>query len=746
MRVAIACCCVALILLLAGSSFAQWQMAYQKEKAIDFQGVYFPTSTVGYCVGSGGVIFKSTDGGDTWVQQTSPVTSTLNQVYFTNAVTGWAVGVGGTIIKTTDGTNWTDVSGGVTTTTLKTVYFRGQKGWIGGLSGVNFYTMDGGANWTAGVLPLGYTDDVNDLVFVSDTIGYAVNDGDGAMYTTDGGHNWLASTVSYGTYPYTRNDLEGVTAVDDTTGIATGWGSLIGPQPTIIVVTKDAGKTWNSPDPTMYHWATYGYGYGLTKFSDGEVVLCGGGSGAAGFILHSTNKGTTWTSTPAFTGEDVRDIAAVPGTNRIVACGDEGALAVSHDKGQTWTFIWKPGPGFAGWLGATSVGSDMVYLCGAGGSLLRLAQNETGVPTGAWKFSCVAPNNLAPSALEDIWYVGGVMYVCGANRYLCKSTDKGNTWTQLSQAMSATDNIYKMWWFDANNGFLVGRRASQETIWKTTDGGANLTEISYNITPVSMGWNSISFAPGNPLIGVICGDDNYILYTTDGGANWNFATEDIPTGTLDCEEVQMVSATNGWIVGDNGIYLTTTNGGASWTLQPSITTKTLMDVHFRYPDQPLYGWMAGDDQTFFYTTNGGTSWTAANVPTSNATYDVNTIYWQGTTDVLWVGADYGEAFYRRADAVTAVGDPAGLPYALGQNYPNPFNPSTTFKFTLPSQEHVTLNVYDVSGRLVAKVLSSEMTPGEHVVRFDASGLASGVYFYRLETSSGIETKKMVLLR
>jgi len=59
---------------------------------------------------------------------------------------------------------------------------------------------------------------------------------------------------------------------------------------------------------------------------------------------------------------------------------------------------------------------------------------------------------------------------------------------------------------------------------------------------------------------------------------------------------------------------------------------------------------------------------------------------------------------------------------------------------------VTLKVYDVSGRLVATVLSKEMTQGEHTVRFDASGLVSGVYFYRMETSAGIQTKKMVLLQ
>ncbi len=108
--------------------------------------------------------------------------------------------------------------------TCKAVHFRGLKGWIGGLAGVNFYTTDGGTTWNPGTLPVGYTDDVNDLVFVSDLVGYAAVDADGMMYTENGGVTWTASTVSFGTYPYTRDDIEAVTAIDATNGVATGLG------------------------------------------------------------------------------------------------------------------------------------------------------------------------------------------------------------------------------------------------------------------------------------------------------------------------------------------------------------------------------------------------------------------------------------------------------------------------------------------------------------------------------------------
>lgn len=748
MRLALRCCCVAVILLLASSSFAQWQFAYQKELDVDFQSVYFPTSTVGYAVGTGGAIFKTTDGGSNWVQQTSPVTTTLYRVFFTTATKGWAVGASGVIIETVDGgANWglNANSGVLTTQSLKGLQFIGNNGWIGGLAGTVFLTTDGGANWVAPTT-MPYTDDVNDLEFVSATVGYAAVDGDGIMYTVDGGLNWTAASVSLGTYPYTRTDIEVIAAVNDTVAVASGWGSLVGPQPTIILTTSDAGKTWTSPDPVLYHWETYGYGYGIGVFDDDEVVLSGGGSGSAGFILHSTNKGQTWTSSGAFSGEDIRDCCAVPGTNRMVACGDEGILAFSTDKGQTWSYNYDPGTGFNGWHGFAYKASNEIIVCGGQGSLLHVQQDETGLPTGAHTFSAVSPKNFAPTLLHDIWYVGGRLYVCGSNRYLCRSLDKGKTWTQLSHAPSATDGMYKMWWFDANNGIIVGEIASQEVIWRTTDGGDNLTVIWQDSTGTNLQWNSISFAPENPLIGVIAGDDNAIVHTTDGGLTWAWSTENIATTTVDIEEVHMVSATTGFMVCDAGNYLKTTNGGAAWTVQPSITTKNLMDVEFRYPDQPLYGWICGDDQTFFYTTNGGTSWTAANPTLGLATEDVNSIGFQSPAGVLWLGADEGQLLYRAPDGVTAIGDPMSLPYWLGQNYPNPFNPTTTIEFSLPAADHVKLQVFDVSGRLVANVLDRTFNEGPQVVRFDASGLASGVYFYKLTTSAGVETKKMVLLR
>lgn len=85
-------------------------------------------------------------------------------------------------------------------------------------------------------------------------------------------------------------------------------------------------------------------------------------------------------------------------------------------------------------------------------------------------------------------------------------------------------------------------------------------------------------------------------------------------------------------------------------------------------------------------------------------------------------------------------------YALSQNYPNPFNPTTNIKYSLPKAGFVTIKVFDVVGRIVKELVSEFKETGNYSVVFDGSGIASGIYFYKLETTNFIDTKRMVLIK
>lgn len=85
-------------------------------------------------------------------------------------------------------------------------------------------------------------------------------------------------------------------------------------------------------------------------------------------------------------------------------------------------------------------------------------------------------------------------------------------------------------------------------------------------------------------------------------------------------------------------------------------------------------------------------------------------------------------------------------FTLQQNYPNPFNPVTTIQYSIPQRSNVTLKVYDVLGKEIALLVNEEKDRGVYNVNFDATGLASGIYLYKLQAGSFVETKKMILLR
>lgn len=92
--------------------------------------------------------------------------------------------------------------------------------------------------------------------------------------------------------------------------------------------------------------------------------------------------------------------------------------------------------------------------------------------------------------------------------------------------------------------------------------------------------------------------------------------------------------------------------------------------------------------------------------------------------------------------------PKTLPdgYALYQNYPNPFNPSTRIEYSVSGRQNVNIKVFDVLGREVQELVNAVKGPGSYAVDWNANGVASGVYYYKLQAGDFMQTKKSLLLR
>lgn len=145
---------------------------------------------------------------------------------------------------------------------------------------------------------------------------------------------------------------------------------------------------------------------------------------------------------------------------------------------------------------------------------------------------------------------------------------------------------------------------------------------------------------------------------------------------------------------------------------------------------------------------GSTSSWSEETITVPLVHDTNTVQMQ-----MWWGWMYLDYLAVPTSVVTSVTSPKEIPlsYSLSQNYPNPFNPSTTITYELPSVSRVVLRVYDVLGREVKTLVDEVKNPGRYEVKFDATRLASGVYFYRMDISGNtgkdfVSTHKMLLLK
>lgn len=85
-------------------------------------------------------------------------------------------------------------------------------------------------------------------------------------------------------------------------------------------------------------------------------------------------------------------------------------------------------------------------------------------------------------------------------------------------------------------------------------------------------------------------------------------------------------------------------------------------------------------------------------------------------------------------------------FCLEQNYPNPFNPSTEIKYSIPEDAKVNISLYSITGQLVNVVVDEQQSAGYHSVRFDASRISSGVYFYQMTAGGFRQIKKLTILK
>ena len=400
-------------------------------------------------------------------------------------------------------------------------------------------------------------------------------------------------------------------------------------------------------------------------------------------------------------------------------------------------------------------------------SLLAYFFLITGSSIGQW----VRVEGLPARDIPSLILQGNTIYA-GTDSAVFISTDGGDVWTRTSALPGSPWFIDALAVFDgklfagtggngvfisSNNGQnwmplnqgLVGLGSSQISSFAVRNGvlyagtrGAGVFRLQQN-----------TWTPFGDLAGQVAGNVEFLDLRSDtlvAGAGGNGFIWYAPPGAtawtgvlvapLQSEPLVVHSITGFrgelYIGTTYGVYRSSDNG-ASWVLS-SAGVPVNRIVKFISTADTLFA-SATSALTRWYRSTDGMQWTFVEQMTGvyAQLFHKNRLY-AARIDGLW---------YKQFPPTSVEQSFHNLQsFKLEQNYPNPFNPSTVIAYSLPASSHVTLSVLDALGREVQTLVNESKKAGNHMVEFAPTGLASGVYFYRISAGKFIQTRKLLLLR
>jgi len=268
---------------------------------------------------------------------------------------------------------------------------------------------------------------------------------------------------------------------------------------------------------------------------------------------------------------------------------------------------------------------------------------------------------------------------------------------------------------------------------------------------LSLEYKSIFWTIGWAFPAFELSDITFLKDYLDGGGNLFIGGQDIgwdifdPSGSSTFQQAKdfyNMYMDARYISDDSGIF---SGEGIPGTLGEGISFNINPISGARYPEV-ISSYSGTGDSLFFYTGTtkvGALAYEGANFKSVYLGIGLEQVSDAAARDTL-----VARALRWFDELVVNVDEDETLPvsFQLGQNYPNPFNPSTTITYSLANEEHVSLKVYDIMGREVAELVNEDQTAGTYSLNFDASSLASGMYFYSISAGNFASTKKMVLLK
>jgi photosystem II stability/assembly factor-like uncharacterized protein len=660
-------------------------------------------------VGSNYVIRRSTDRGQTWLEGFDPQ-YIFDVVFIDTSASAAAVAVGaqGRILRSANGGQSWSARTSPTTRRLHDVDFPTPTvGYAVGELGTVLKTTDAGLTWFSGGVVSPFT--LNGVSFADANTGTVVGVNGIIFSTTTGGATWIAQnsgTVrTFNGIDHLPDDPQQMVVVGDsgmmlrTTNGGLTWTGGGNPDPDELTriaffdnnraaIVGERGKLYLTSNggstwaPQTTGVVTPLHGVAHSPADPNEITVVG----ANGLILRTTNSGATWLQQTSLTNNVLRGIAVTRTSRVVVGAGDN--IRRSTNGGASWSIVTT---GYVLRDVCVVPGTQEVWAVGDGATTLSsmFFYSSDGGINWAARF------NLGVESFSAVRFLDSQRGYLGSSTLgrVYRTTDGGASWANTSTPPPMV-RVFDLAFRSPDSGHAVGASGLDGRISFTTNAGANWTGQAPSLIPFLRG---IAHWPADPDVRTAVGDSGAVLHSANLGTTW---VPRISSTTRNLEGVAYASASHVYAVGDLGTIVQSTDGGVVWSQQSSGTTSTLYDVAFISRDT---GVVVGNNGLILATTTGG---------------------------VVGVGKN----------------EEISLSYTLSQNYPNPFNPTTTISYQLMAANFVNLRIYDILGREVGTLVNEVRQPGTYVVRFDGSGLASGVYFYKLQAGRFVDVKKFVLLK
>ncbi len=407
--------------------------------------------------------------------------------------------------------------------------------------------------------------------------------------------------------------------------------------------------------------------------------------------------------------------------------------------------------------GGTSGAPKVYRSTNSGVTFTDITGNMTGTPE-LWCVWAVDANTIYAGD-------GGANGGAGGNAKVWKTTNGGTSWTVIFTTGGTLGFINGICF--SRTSPLVGFIESDppaglgQTYWiqKTIDGGATWTQQS---PPGTSGYASaqnslwcvdaqfygygLSFqtAAGTPKMN----------FTSNGGTSWNITT--LPLSTTSAFVSGCAGSTDkSTILCSTDMSLPTvarsTNGGVSFSTSSAASGVTgYATIKFLPGSSVCYmTGSTGASGCAEKSTNFGATWTQQTTQGLTGLMSMDLVFDGGSSSVYAYAVATDGSVLRLIDNLTGL-DPHNTTvptaFALQQNYPNPFNPSTTIKYSVPSNSNVSIKIYNSLGKEVMTVVNKYHTVGNYEETVNMNNLSSGIYFYTMIAGDYRDTKKMILVK